>query len=67
MAPTLVDTPDAARMTSMEAKTRLLFLCVGNACRSQMAEGVLRHLAAERFEVYSGGSVEHVLRATDKQ
>ena len=42
---------------NMEAKTRVLFLCVGNACRSQMAEGILRHLAGERFEVHSAGAV----------
>ena len=41
----------------MEAKTRVLFLCVGNACRSQIAEGVLRHLADDRFEVRSAGAV----------
>jgi len=44
-------------MMKMEAKTRVLFLCVGNACRSQMAEGILRHLAGERFEVHSAGAV----------
>ena len=44
-------------MVDMEAKTRVLFLCVGNACRSQMAEGILRHLAGERFEVHSAGAV----------
>ncbi|MBN2022874.1 MAG: hypothetical protein JW809_08760 [Pirellulales bacterium] len=38
-------------------KHRVLFLCVGNACRSQMAEGWLRHLAPERFDVASAGAV----------
>jgi len=34
----------------------VLFVCVHNAGRSQMAAGWLRHLAGDRIEVYSGGS-----------
>src|SRR3989304_226979 len=35
---------------------RVLFVCTGNRARSQMAEGVLRYLAGDRFEVHSAGT-----------
>lgn len=37
-------------------KKRVLFLCTGNSCRSQMAEGWLRHLAGDQYEVVSAGT-----------
>ena len=37
-------------------KTRVLILCTGNSARSQMAEGLLRHMAGGRIEVYSAGT-----------
>ena len=37
-------------------KQKVLFICTGNACRSQMAEGLLRHMAGDKFEVYSAGT-----------
>ena len=38
---------------------RILFLCTGNSCRSQMAEGWARHLGGGRIEVQSAGIEAH--------
>ncbi|MFP3983635.1 MAG: arsenate reductase ArsC [Desulfurivibrionaceae bacterium] len=40
----------------MAGQLNILFLCTGNSCRSQMAEGWTRHLHPDRFEVYSAGT-----------
>lgn len=40
----------------MSAKKQVLFLCTGNSCRSQMAEGLARHLKSDLLEVSSAGT-----------
>jgi len=44
-----------------EQKPAILFLCTGNSCRSQMAEGWTRALHGNRYEVYSAGIEAHGL------
>ncbi len=39
----------------------ILFLCTGNSCRSQMAEGWARHFHGDKFRFYSAGLVAHGL------
>jgi len=43
------------------ARLKVLFLCTGNSCRSQMAEGWARHLKADCVEAYSAGIETHGL------
>ena len=45
-------------------KLRLLFLCTGNSCRSQMAEGWTRALKGDLIDVYSAGIETHGLNRT---
>jgi len=40
----------------MLIKKKVLFICTGNACRSQIAHGLLRELAGDQYEVFSAGS-----------
>ncbi len=37
-------------------KSKVLFLCTGNSARSQLAEGILRALAGEQYEIFSAGT-----------
>jgi arsenate reductase (thioredoxin) len=43
-------------MSAQIKKKRVLFLCTGNSCRSQMAEGWLRELAGSEFDAESAGT-----------
>ncbi|QQE74472.1 arsenate reductase (thioredoxin) [Brevibacillus composti] len=45
----------------MEKKPLIYFLCTGNSCRSQIAEGFMRALGGDRYEVKSAGLQAHGL------
>lgn len=48
-------------MSAQDSKIKILFLCTGNSCRSQMAEGWARHLRADMIDPYSAGIERHGL------
>ncbi len=48
-------------MSKTNNRIKVLFLCTGNSCRSQMAEGWTRHLHHDRIEAYSAGIETHGL------
>ena len=43
----------------MPERTNILYLCTGNSCRSQMAEGWTRRIGGERIAVHSAGIEAH--------
>ncbi len=43
----------------MNNSINILVLCTGNSCRSQIAEGYLRHFAAKKANIYSAGIETH--------
>ena len=45
----------------MAKKQNILFLCTGNSCRSQIAEGWARYIHGDRFNVWSAGIETHGL------
>jgi arsenate reductase len=51
-------TTPPGKAAAME-KLKILFLCTGNSCRSQMAEGWTRHLKGDSIEPYSAGVEPH--------
>jgi arsenate reductase (thioredoxin) len=52
-----------AMSTAKPQKTRILFLCTGNSCRSQMAEGWARALRGDSLEPFSAGIEKHGLNS----
>ncbi len=44
-------------------KKKILFLCTGNSCRSQMAEGWCRHFWSHTYDCYSAGIQKHGMNA----
>ncbi len=59
MEPQTIRAGETARPAS---RRRVLFICTHNSARSQMAEGWLRHLAGDRFEVHSAGTQPGAVR-----
>ena len=55
----------------MKTKPNILFLCTGNSCRSQIAEGLMKHLSMNRFNVFSAGTTPskiniHAIKVMDE-
>ena len=48
-------------MNNTASKKKILFLCTGNSCRSQMAEGFARYFWGDSYDVFSAGIEKHGL------
>ncbi len=59
----LIYTPKRMDRYPMPDKRKVLFLCTGNSCRSQMAEGWARHLKPDTIDAYSAGVEPHGMNA----
>jgi arsenate reductase len=46
----------------MSERKKILILCTGNSARSQMAEGLLKHICQNEYEVYSAGTKPSIVR-----
>ena len=46
----------------MSEKKKVLILCTGNSARSQMAEGLLKHITRNKYEIYSAGTKPSIVR-----
>lgn len=46
----------------MSEKKKILILCTGNSARSQMAEGVLKHICQDKYEIFSAGIKPSIVR-----
>lgn len=53
--PRRIDVPDAPARPAARAKKRVLFVCIGNSCRSQMAEGFARNYGGDILTAASAG------------
>ncbi len=46
----------------MSETKKILILCTGNSARSQMAEGLLKHITQNKYEIYSAGTKPSIVR-----